>query len=698
MESFILEDKDMIKYKHIPIIYKKQIKVKADDGFYREQRLYYNLTTGKMAENIPSVTRTKSYSVIWNYLHVGCSHIKRWGAVYDKKFDMLAIILFVLSVKDVKEGDKRNWEEVYRIYINKDKEIFEPEYEEKRFGKIKVRVRTGNVFKKINSNKLFINTEEVDCIVEGQETELTSETCYTYCEISKMFPTTFISNSNHLYKLRPFTFSKFISTKEIKPNKNSKLQKKLDKLLEFPLSEVSSPISFPTAYLEFQRFASLERVKGGDVCVLRNFFYWPRKKEIVEFSRLYITNSEIIAAKRNNFGEFVVYNKLFDDGANWNFNSSFGKISEKIAKNTKLSYLVDIINDVAKPYQRGVAIAYLLKYPIFEILYKEGYREIVKICLHRCVVDSNIILELEDIFGKISKGKNLYKTFGINKFQFNKIFGDLQKNFKTDKLFSISTLKDLKFILNGEADLRVETFRDSNKFISIADMDNDTFLKLYNFVYAINCKSSRRISMYFISNIITKYYGLNTLISMMDKLIRLIACKEPKYIRSYLDFLTMLCKLELIDSYDIKFNSLIHILDKEKEVIKIYDNLQEAENKEKFDKRKVVWEKFVYSDSNYTIVYPDTAKDLAKEGNELNHCVKSYIDKVTAGKTNILFIRKQGAVDKPFFTVEISDNGNIEQIHGFNNRNLNTEPDLIYFIKDWIAARDLKLHGYNKVR
>ena len=35
--------------------------------------------------------------------------------------------------------------------------------------------------------------------------------------------------------------------------------------------------------------------------------------------------------------------------------------------------------------------------------------------------------------------------------------------------------------------------------------------------------------------------------------------------------------------------------------------------------------------------------------------VKGYIGKVTEDKTNILFIRKTDEIDKPFFTVEITN-------------------------------------------
>ena len=73
-------------------------------------------------------------------------------------------------------------------------------------------------------------------------------------------------------------------------------------------------------------------------------------------------------------------------------------------------------------------------------------------------------------------------------------------------------------------------------------------------------------------------------------------------------------------------------------------------------------------------------------------------DKVADGQTNIMFIRKKDKIDDPFFTVEVSNTGTIEQVHGFANRNASTEPGLTEFVKKWAEKRKLKLTNFNKVR
>ncbi len=98
------------------------------------------------------------------------------------------------------------------------------------------------------------------------------------------------------------------------------------------------------------------------------------------------------------------------------------------------------------------------------------------------------------------------------------------------------------------------------------------------------------------------------------------------------------------------------------------------------------------------VVAPNGAADLVVEGNELRHCVKSYIQKIIDGYTNVMFIRKKNEPDKPFFTVEISNDGQIEQVHGFANCNANSDPLVSDFMKDWLKTKRVSAHEYNKVR
>jgi hypothetical protein len=63
-----------------------------------------------------------------------------------------------------------------------------------------------------------------------------------------------------------------------------------------------------------------------------------------------------------------------------------------------------------------------------------------------------------------------------------------------------------------------------------------------------------------------------------------------------------------------------------------------------------------------------------------------------------MFIRKNDELDKPFFTVEITNDNSIQQVHGFGNRNADTENGLVEFVKKWAKERKLKLTNFNKIR
>ena len=62
-----------------------------------------------------------------------------------------------------------------------------------------------------------------------------------------------------------------------------------------------------------------------------------------------------------------------------------------------------------------------------------------------------------------------------------------------------------------------------------------------------------------------------------------------------------------------------------------------------------------------------TPQELRNESQALNHCVRTYIDRVARGQTSILFIRRAEAPEKPYFTMELNSKGEMVQCRGKNN-------------------------------
>jgi len=84
------------------------------------------------------------------------------------------------------------------------------------------------------------------------------------------------------------------------------------------------------------------------------------------------------------------------------------------------------------------------------------------------------------------------------------------------------------------------------------------------------------------------------------------------------------------------------------------------------------------------IIPPRNTEDFTAEGSRLHHCVEGYSERHAAGKTTIMFIRKESAPDTPFFTLEWDDKrGCVLQNRG--NRNCDRTPEVTAFEKKWVA-------------
>ncbi len=89
---------------------------------------------------------------------------------------------------------------------------------------------------------------------------------------------------------------------------------------------------------------------------------------------------------------------------------------------------------------------------------------------------------------------------------------------------------------------------------------------------------------------------------------------------------------------------------------------------------------------NLAIISPKATDDLVREGNQLSHCVASYVTDVANDKCKILFLRKLDEADKPLATIEVRGL-NIRQARGFANKPL--DKDGRRFVKKWAEEKGL---------
>lgn len=122
----------------------------------------------------------------------------------------------------------------------------------------------------------------------------------------------------------------------------------------------------------------------------------------------------------------------------------------------------------------------------------------------------------------------------------------------------------------------------------------------------------------------------------------------------------------------------------------------EAENRKKLEenyaKKRLpeLTSKYYSNDGEYVILPPNRGADISYEGISLGHCVGGYVDRHLKGDTTILFLRKASSPDKSWFTIEVTNSGYIQQIHGNGNRWLGTSPEAIPFMIKWINSVKVK--------
>ena len=80
-----------------------------------------------------------------------------------------------------------------------------------------------------------------------------------------------------------------------------------------------------------------------------------------------------------------------------------------------------------------------------------------------------------------------------------------------------------------------------------------------------------------------------------------------------------------------------------------------------------------YESGNFMIVSATTQDMLNEESKALNHCVRTYGDKIAEGRCWIFFIRQLADPGKPFYTLETDTKGNCIQCRGDHNCDMTDE-------------------------
>ena len=154
------------------------------------------------------------------------------------------------------------------------------------------------------------------------------------------------------------------------------------------------------------------------------------------------------------------------------------------------------------------------------------------------------------------------------------------------------------------------------------------------------------------------------------------------------DYIRMATKL------GIEYEKYPRSLKKEHDIMQMNYKVQESEMKRGEFKNAIEnedYQSFKWKKKEFSVITPSEIDDLIKEGDELSHCVASYVDSVINGQCKILFLRNTEDLEKPLATIEVRGS-NVRQARGYANRVLRT--DEREFISEWAEKKGLKLNYY----
>lgn len=673
---------------------------------------------------------------------------------YDNINDMVCFHIASIDCSRACQGETRSWEEKNRFYLDREKNFYvkSSKYEFlSGFGYVmssKTSVTDGIYMK---------TTESYNLPLTWKESYPDNDDDYKNFRhvLSNIFPLIFVEAGNKMVgMMRPRDLNTFLGVKD-PVGKSGPKQDRLNELIKKPLPAVTIPEKIlrpETADIDINigKFAVIQKVPGEDLCCLRTFNTIEEDKYVKEGGRVYIGKKEIIASRVKNSGGYIAQ-ALLQNSIHWNF--SIETFPKEETKGTMLEYFGDIIESI--PYEkRGLAIWLFIKFPITEQLYKAGWGSFVEMVMNM-ITNAKPSDVYKHAFGEYSQKKNMLATLGINKYQFAQLKERVNKITMVSRMGDVigyGYLKCLKILL---AEPTVTTFDEARSSeISISSIDNKTFDRacelldnLFSIVKVTTDENRYSFSDWYEANQYTSsYYGrsvltehesrfgydfvINYLMSlfMVKKLYTIgtmfkIApdllevsgkmitcdCREIRYygyynrqyqgqaLNFYNDYLNTVQLLNDTAHYKPYFRDENDIRDMHDTIAAVYNMKKDQISLESFNKRKSVWSKWTWEpeDEEYIVSMPESPEDIANEGITLHHCVKTYIKKVSEGGTNIMFLRKKSDPTEPFFTIEVTNEKSIRQVHGYANSLLSSDPDAEKFLKKWFKEKKLKASSYN---
>ena len=372
-------------------------------------------------------------------------------------------------------------------------------------------------------------------------------------------------------------------------------------------------------------------------------------------------------------------------------------IGDPIENWTPLKYIKNCVD--WKDIQCLCKLVTILRHPIVEMLAKSGYPNLAKeIC-----IDNEVAANLKHFF-LIDRERKLpiYELLEVNKFVLKeaeaisaRLHGQRNTYYRYRSYDGMNFIRNMKILYSKSAedsDIRYLSKETVDLATSgFADMNRGTLKELLG-------KTGwewRHTDRFDVSDEDRKF---------VEKLFRISAKSGVNAMELYIDIVRTYDHLwynrrpeiNLKDFSDIHGMEIIHNglvaikVEQDRERQARYDAQRKAQLEEEMKKFERLQEgriKLYECDGDkFCIRVPKKPEELTTEGCMLHHCVGGYVSKHSKGETNIIFLRKKGAEDIPFYTIEVN-NGKVIQIHGDHNRWLGNDPEAIPFVYKWVTER-----------
>ncbi len=207
--------------------------------------------------------------------------------------------------------------------------------------------------------------------------------------------------------------------------------------------------------------------------------------------------------------------------------------------------------------------------------------------------------------------------------------------------------------------------------------------KDWEFLKPENSKRIKSYGTHNISELIKRNLPVMKVLNYIEKQQRLFPeNKDLLRINYYCDYIDYCRKL----GFDISKPSVLFpksLQRRHDDVIAQFRFKESAILNQKISERLPYLENFVFEADGLIISPARSHKELIDEGEALNHCVASYSERHSEGKTTIFFIRKETEPDNPFFTLEFNfKNQYVVQNRG--NRNCARTDEVKAFEEKWL--------------